>query len=47
MICKDGINFMGKEDEYRGFAASYLKFANASGNIGDKTRLSRDGGGVA
>ena len=30
---------MSKEDEYRGFAASYLKFANASGNIAEKTRL--------
>jgi hypothetical protein len=39
MICKDGDQFMGKEDEYRGFAASYLKFANASANFGEKTRL--------
>ena len=30
---------MSKEDEYRGFAASYLKVANATGNIAEKTRL--------
>jgi alkylation response protein AidB-like acyl-CoA dehydrogenase len=30
---------MSKEDEYRGFAASCLMFANASGNIADKARL--------
>jgi hypothetical protein len=30
---------MSKEDEYRGFAASCLKFANASASIADRTRL--------
>jgi hypothetical protein len=39
LIRKTAIKAMSKEDEYRGFAASYLQFANASANIADKTRL--------